>query len=180
MHPALLLLLLISSIPIQAAEPRVQTRSMIISQTGIVATEQPLASQAAAQILAEGGNAADAAIAANAMMGLVAPMMCGIGGDMFCIVYDAKTQTLYGLNASGWSPHGLTREFLQGQGFITMPTNGIHSVTVPGCVEGWAKLSKRFGKKKLSQLLQPAIEMAERGFPVTELTASYWRPIARA
>jgi gamma-glutamyltranspeptidase / glutathione hydrolase len=166
---------LILSVPIQAAEPRVQTRSMIISQTGIVATEQPLASQAAAQILADGGNAVDAAIAANAMMGLVGPMMCGIGGDMFCIVYDAKTQKLYGLNASGWSPQGLTREFLEGQGITKMPTNGIHSVTVPGCVEGWAKLSKRFGKKKLSQVLQPAIEMAERGFPVTELTASYWK-----
>src|SRR2546423_15280430 len=85
----------------EAAEQRVQTRSMVISQTGIVATEQPLASQAAAQILADGGNAADAAIAANAMMGLVSPMMCGIGGDMFCLVYDAKTQKLYGLNASG-------------------------------------------------------------------------------
>jgi gamma-glutamyltranspeptidase/glutathione hydrolase len=79
------------------------------------------------------------------------------------------------LNASGWSPQGLTREFLEGQGFTKMPTNGIHSVTVPGCVDGWAKLSKRFGKKKLSQLLQPAIEMAERGFPVTELDASYWK-----
>jgi gamma-glutamyltranspeptidase/glutathione hydrolase len=96
MHPAVLLFVLILSVRIQAAEPRVQTRSMIVSQTGIVATEQPLASQAAAQILAEGGNAMDAAIAANAMMGLVAPMMCGIGGDMFCIVYEAKSQKLYG------------------------------------------------------------------------------------
>jgi gamma-glutamyltranspeptidase/glutathione hydrolase len=160
---------------IEAAEQRVQTRSMVISQTGIVATEQPLASQAAAQILAEGGSAADAAIAANAMMGLVSPMMCGIGGDMFCMVYDAKTQKMYGLNASGWAPKGLTIEFLQSKGFAKMPTNGIHSVTVPGCVEGWEKLSKRFGKKRLAELLEPAIEMAERGFPVTELDADYWK-----
>src|SRR4051812_4563473 len=133
MYPALFLLVLIFLVPIEAAEQRVQTRSMVLSQTGIVATEQPLASQAAVQILANGGNAMDAAIAANAMMGLVAPMMCGIGGDMFCIVYDAKTQRLYGLNASGWAPQALTHEFLEAQGFTKMPTNGIHSVTVPGC-----------------------------------------------
>ncbi len=175
MHPAALLLLLVISVRLQAADPRVQTRSMIVSQTGIVATEQPLASQAAAQILAKGGNAMDAAIAANAMMGLVSPMMCGIGGDMFCIVYDSKTQKLYGLNASGWSPRGLTREFLESQGFTKMATNGIQSVTVPGCVDGWAKLAKRFGKKRLSDLLEPAIRLAERGFPVTELDSIYWK-----
>lgn len=171
----LCLMTFLGAAELYAAEPRVHGRSMVISQTGIVATEQPLASQAAAQILAQGGTAADAAIAANAMMGLVSPMMCGIGGDMFCIVYDAKSGQYHGLNASGWSPSGLTTDFLRGQGFTKMPTNGIHSVTVPGCVAGWDELHKRFGKKKLSDLLRPAIDLAERGFPVTELDADYWK-----
>jgi gamma-glutamyltranspeptidase/glutathione hydrolase len=167
--------LLMCALLTEAAEQRVQTRSMVISQTGIVATEQPLASQAAAQVLAQGGNAVDAAVAANAMMGVVSPMMCGIGGDMFCIVYDAKTQKLYGLNASGWAPRNLTIDFLESNGFTRMPTNGIHSVTVPGCVDGWEKVVSRFGRKKLPELLEPAIQMAERGFPVTELVAGYWK-----
>ncbi len=168
------LLQLVAAFSCYAVEERVQSRSMVISQTGIVATEQPLASQAAAQILAEGGSAADAAVAANAMMGLVSPMMCGVGGDMFCLVYDAKTKKVYGLNASGWSPRGLTLELLRTKGFTNMPQGGIHSVTVPGCVSGWDKLVTRFGRKSLAELVRPAIEMAERGFPVTELDASYW------
>ncbi len=148
---------------------------MVISQDGIVATEQPLASQVAVQILADGGNAADAAIAANAMMGLVSPMMNGIGGDMFCIVYDAKTGKTYGLNASGWAPEKLTPEFLASKGYTRMPTNGIYTVTVPGAVEGWDKLNKRFGRKKLSELLKPAIHYAENGFPVTEIIGDYFK-----
>jgi gamma-glutamyltranspeptidase / glutathione hydrolase len=159
---------------IHAAEPRIQGRSMVIARTGIVATEHPLASQAAAQILADGGTAADAAVAANAVMGVVSPMMCGIGGDMFCLVYDAKTKTTYGLNASGWCPEGLTLEFLQKEGHTVMPTNGIHSVTVPGAVDGWEKLLKRFGKKRFSDVLKPAILHAEQGVPVAEIIASYW------
>jgi gamma-glutamyltranspeptidase/glutathione hydrolase len=156
------------------AQDRAQTRSMVITRRGIVATEQPLASQIGANILAEGGNAIDAAVAANAALGLMAPMANGIGGDLFAIVYDAKSDQLYGLNASGWSPAGLTPQFLEGQGVRTMPQSGIHSVTVPGAVDGWSKLLERFGKKKLADVLAPAIRYAEEGFPVSEIFSSYW------
>lgn len=156
-------------------EARVQGRSMVISRQGIVATEHPLASQIGASILAQGGNAVDAAIAANAAMGLVGPMANGIGGDMFAIVYEARSGRLYGLNASGWAPAGLNIEFIRGRGFTNdMPQSGIHSVTVPGCVDGWQKLLDRFGRKKLSSLLAPSIRLAEEGFPVTEIFSAYW------
>ncbi len=147
---------------------------MVVSAGGIVATEHPQASQAGATILAQGGNAIDAAIAANAIMGVVAPMMCGIGGDLFAIVYEARSGKVYGLNASGWAPKALSIEFLRSKGFETMPAKGIHSVTVPGAVEGWAKLHRRFGKMRLATVLAPAIHFAERGFPVSELDAEYW------
>lgn len=137
------------------AQDRSQARSMTVTRYGIVATEQPLASQAGAQILANGGNAIDAAVAANAVLGLTAPMMCGIGGDLFAIVYEAKSQQLYGLNASGWSPAGLTPEFLRTQGFTNMPQRGIHAVTVSGCVEGWQQLLDRFGRRKFSDSSSP-------------------------
>jgi gamma-glutamyltranspeptidase/glutathione hydrolase len=156
------------------AQDRTQARSMVISRGGIAASEHPLASQAGATILAQGGNAIDAAIAANAMMGVVAPMMCGIGGDLFAIVYEAKSGKMYGLNASGWAPQGLNVGFLRSKGFETMPSKGIHSVTVPGAVDGWVKLNRRFGRKKLAAALAPAIHFAEKGFPVTELDAEYW------
>ena len=153
------------------AEPadRTQGRSMVITRQGIVATEHPLASQIGATILAQGGNAVDAAVAANAAMGVVEPMANGIGGDLFVIVYEAKTGKLYGLNASGWAPAGLTPEFLRSKGISAMPQNGIHSVTVPGAVDGWDKLLKRFGRKKLPEVLAPAIRYAEEGFPVSEI-----------
>src|ERR1700719_3086633 len=106
-----------------AAEDRSQARSMVISQYGIVAAEQPIAARAGTAVLENGGNAIDAAVAANAAMGLVAPMMDGIGGDLFAIVYDAKTNKAYGLNASGWAPKGLTVEFLKGRGFQYMPSS---------------------------------------------------------
>jgi gamma-glutamyltranspeptidase/glutathione hydrolase len=147
---------------------------MVISRYGIVATENPLASQAGAAILAQGGNAVDAAVAANAVMGVVAPMMNGIGGDLFALVYEAKTGKLYGLNASGWSPAGLSAEYLLKKGLTEMPQSGIHSVTVPGAVDGWDKLLQRFGHKKFPEVLAPAIRLAEEGFPVTELTAGAW------
>lgn len=156
------------------AADRSQARSMVITRQGIVATEQPLASQIGATILAQGGNAVDAAVAANAAMGVVAPMANGMGGDLFVIVYEAKTGTLYGLNASGWAPAGLTPEFLRSKGVSAMPQSGIHSVTVPGVVDGWDKLLKRFGRKKLPEVLAPAIRYADEGFPVTEIFASYW------
>ena len=156
------------------AQDRNQGRSMVISHNGIVAAESPLAAQAGAQILERGGNAVDAAVAANVMMGLVAPMSNGIGGDLFAIVYDAKSGKLYGLNASGWAPAGLTIDFLKSQGFRDMPQQGIQSVTVPGAVDGWQKLLDRFGKKKLSEVLAPTIRTAGDGFPITEWISGLW------
>jgi len=155
-------------------QDRSQTRSMVISRYGIVAAESPLAAQAGARILERGGNAVDAAIATNAVMGVVSPMMNGMGGDLFAIVYDAKAKTLYGLNASGWAPKGLTIEFLHKQGLGEMPQSGVNSVTVPGAVEGWQKLADRFGRKKLSDDLEVAIELAKSGYPVTEWVSMSW------
>ncbi len=148
---------------------------MVISTHGIVASEHPLASQAGAQVLAEGGNAVDAAIAANAVMGVVAPMTSGLGGDLFAIVYEAKTGKLHGLNSSGWAPSGLTIEFLRGQGFTNMPPRGIYSVTIPGAVAGWDALQAKFGRLKLARLLAPAIRIAAEGYPVSEIVAGYWQ-----
>ena len=121
---------------------------MIISRFGVVAAESPLAAQAGVQMLERGGTAVDAAVAANAAMGVVAPMSNGIGGDLFAMIYDAKSGKLYGLNASGWTPAGLTVQTLKKQGLRDMPERGIFTVTVPGAVDGWQKLLDRFGKKK--------------------------------
>jgi len=158
------------------AQDRSQARSMVISRTGIVAAESPLAAQAGVRILEHGGNAVDAAIATNAAMGVVAPMMNGIGGDLFVIVYDVKANKLYGLNASGWAPKDLTIDFLHKKGLRDMPENGVHSITVPGTVDGWQKLAEKFGRKKLAEDLAPAIRIAQDGFPVPELTAAVWAP----
>jgi len=157
-----------------SAPDRGQARSMVISRNGIVAAESPLAAQAGVEMLERGGSAADAAVAANAMLGLVAPMSSGIGGDLFAIVYDGKTGKLYGLNASGWAPAGLSIEFLRSKGFRSMPERGIHSVTVPGAVDGWQRLLERFGRKKLAEVLAPAIRAADEGFPVTEMVGGIW------
>src|SRR5262249_47869323 len=143
-------------------------------QYGIVAAEQPIAARAGTAVLEKGGNAIDAAVAANAAMGLVAPMMDGIGGDLFAIVYDAKTNKVYGLNASGWAPKGLTPEFLRSKGLQWMPSSGIHSVTVPGAVAGWDALLSRFGSKTFADVLGPAIAYAKAGFPVTEIFGDDW------
>jgi gamma-glutamyltranspeptidase/glutathione hydrolase len=148
---------------------------MVISPYGIVATSQTLASQAGAQVLARGGSAIDAAIAANAALGVVEPMMNGIGGDLFVIYRDGKTGKLTGINSSGWAPKDLTIEFLKAHGFSSMPQDGIQSVTVPGCVEGWSKLHQRFGRLPWREVLQPAIYYAENGYPVTELIGETWR-----
>ena len=156
------------------AQDRSQTRSMVISQNGIVAAESPLAVQAGVRILESGGNAVDAAIATNAMMGVVSPMMNGIGGDLFAIVYDAKANKLYGLNASGWAPKALTIEALHKQGLREMPQAGVNTITVPGTVEGWQRLADKFGRKKLSEDLGAAIQTARNGYPVTEWVALYW------
>ncbi|MGB6897471.1 MAG: gamma-glutamyltransferase [Candidatus Acidiferrum sp.] len=155
-------------------QDRSQTRSMVISKGGIVASESSLASQAGARILERGGNAVDAAIATNAMMGVVEPMMNGIGGDLFAIVYDAKANKLYGMNASGWAPAGLTIEYLHKLGLREMPQAGVNSITVPGAVDGWQKLADKFGRKKLKEDLAAAIRTAQDGFPVPEWDAAYW------
>ncbi len=159
---------------------RSQARSMVVTRYGIVAAESPLAAQAGAQILAHGGNAVDAIVATNAVMGVVEPMMNGMGGDLFAIVYDAKTGRLYGLNASGWSPAGLTLAFLADHGMTKMPLFGIDSVTVPGAVDGWTQLLQRFGRLSLHDDLQPAIRTAREGFPVPEWDALYWAGAAPA
>src|SRR5215468_3930198 len=165
----------IAASPTQAlAQDRSQARSMIISQYGVVAAEQPIGTRAGVTILEQGGNAVDAAIAANAAMGLVAPMMNGIGGDLFAIVYEAKTNKVYGLNASGWAPKGLTPEFLHSRGQQWMPSSGIHSVTVPGAVAGWDALLSRFGKKSFADVLAPTIAYAKAGFPVSEIFGGDW------
>jgi gamma-glutamyltranspeptidase / glutathione hydrolase len=157
-----------------SAQDRGQGRSMVISQAGIVATESPLASQAGAAILERGGNAVDAAVAANAVMGVVSPMMNGIGGDLFAIVYDVRSGKYYGLNASGWAPAEQSVERLRQMGLRQMPAYGIETVTVPGAVDGWQRMLERFGKKKLSEALAPAIQVAEDGAPVTEWVALHF------
>jgi gamma-glutamyltranspeptidase/glutathione hydrolase len=155
------------------------TRSEIIAQHGMACTSQPLATQVALDILKAGGNAVDAAIAANAVLGLVEPVSNGIGGDLFAIVWDAKTQKLYGLNASGRSPYDLTYDYFKKHGITRIPAFGPLSVSVPGCVDGWSELHKKFGKLAFSDLLKPAINYAKEGFPVTEVIAYYWNSNSR-
>jgi len=149
-------------------------RSKIATKHGIVAASQPLAAAAGVQILERGGNAIDAAIAANAVISLVEPHNCGIGGDLFAMYYEAKSGKLYGLNAGGWSPAGLTPAFLESKGLDKVPATGIHSVIVPGAVAGWETLRTRFGTKPLSELLAAAIFHADDGFPVTDVIAAAW------
>jgi gamma-glutamyltranspeptidase/glutathione hydrolase len=144
-----------------------QTRALIYSQYGIVAASNYLASSVGAKILEQGGNAIDAAIAANAVTGLTQPYVNGIGGDLFAIYYEAKTGKLYGLNASGWSPKSLTIEWLKAKSVEKIDPIGVHTITVPGCVAGWVALRDRFGSMPLKQLLAPAIHYAENGFPLS-------------
>src|SRR5215468_7317699 len=155
-----------------AAALPVPGRSAVASKDGVAATSQPLASQAAVQILARGGSAVDAAIAANAVTGVTEPMMNGIGGDLFAIVYVAKEDKVYGLNASGWSARAFGPELLKDS--KEMPHRGPLSVTVPGAVGGWQALHDRFGKLPLATDLAPAIWYAANGFPVMEITAGLW------
>jgi gamma-glutamyltranspeptidase/glutathione hydrolase len=161
------------------AQDRPYGRSVVASQYGIVATSQVAASQAGARILEHGGSAIDAGIAANAVLNVMEPNSNGMGGDLFAIYWDAKTGKLYGLNASGWAPKALTIEHLRQKGTTTMPQEGIDSVTVPGVVDGWAKLHGRWGKLKWPELFQPAIYYADHGFPVSEITGDWWRGATR-
>ena len=151
-----------------------QGRSMTVSNYGIVAAPQFLAAQAGTEILRAGGNAIDAAIAANAVMGVVQPYVNGMGGDLFALVYEAKTGKLYGLNSSGWTPKALTIEYLREHHIDKLNPIGVHAITVPGCVAGWDALQKRFGTLPLKQLLGPAVYYSENGFPLAEKNARYW------
>jgi gamma-glutamyltranspeptidase/glutathione hydrolase len=161
------------------APDRHQSRSVVIAANGMVATSQPLAVQAGIDILKAGGNAVDAAIAVNAVLGVVEPMSCGIGGDLFAIVWDAKSKKLYGLNASGRSPYQLNREAFREKGLSEIPDAGPLSWSVPGCVDGWEELRRRFGTKEYAELLAPAIRYAREGFPVSEIIAESWRASER-
>ncbi len=151
-----------------------QGRSMVVTKLGIVSTPQFLASQAGAHILEQGGNAVDAAIAANAVMGVVQPYVNGIGGDLFAIYYDAKTGKLYGLNSSGWTPKALTIDYLASKGVTRINPIGVETIDVPGAVAGWDAMHKRFGTLPFSELLAPAIYYAQNGFPLAERNARYW------
>ena len=147
---------------------------MIVTRYGIVATSQFLASQAGAKVLEAGGNAVDAAIAANSVVGLTQPYVNGIGGDLFAIVYEAKTGKVYGLNSSGWTPKALTIDYLKAKGVTKIEQRGVHTITVPGCVAGWDALRRRFGTKQFPELLASAIFYAENGFPLPEIGARSW------
>jgi gamma-glutamyltranspeptidase/glutathione hydrolase len=163
-----------------SAQDRSHARSMVITPDGIVATSHVQASVAGAQILAKGGSAVDAAIAANAVLGVTEPMMNGMGGDLFAIYWDAKNGKLYGLNSSGWAPQALTLERLKAKGARTMPSLGIDAVTVPGAVAGWSALHSRFGKLAWKEDFQSAIYYAEHGYPVPELINGFWKEAAEA
>ncbi len=156
------------------------TRSEVIAQHGMACTSQPLATQVALDILKAGGNAIDAAIAANAVLGLVEPISNGIGGDLFAIVWDAKTSQLYGLNASGRSPQSLSLAYFKEKGYDRIPSYGPLPVSVPGCVDGWFELHGKFGTMDMEHILGPAIRYAREGFPVSEVIAYYWAGNARA
>ncbi len=149
------------------------TRSEVIAQNGMAATSQPLCTQVALDILKSGGNAIDAAIAANACLGLMEPTGNGIGGDLFAIVWDPQTEKLYGLNASGRSPKKLTVDYFRENKMTSIPSHGVLPISVPGCVDGWFELHQKFGSKEMTEILAPAIWYAENGFPVSELISYY-------
>jgi len=150
------------------------TRAEVIAKNGMVATSQPLATQVGLDILKKGGSAVDAAIAANAALGLMEPTGCGMGGDLFAIVWDAKTQQLYGLNASGRSPKSLTLAYFKEKGMTKIPAHGPLPVSVPGAVDGWFELHQKFGKLSMKENLAPAIQYAKEGFPLTQYIAALW------
>jgi gamma-glutamyltranspeptidase/glutathione hydrolase len=155
-------------------QPYQTGRSVVMAKNGMVATSQALATQIGLDVLRRGGSAVDAAIAADAALGLMEPMSCGIGGDLFAIVWDNKTKKLYGLNASGRSPYNATRDVFKTQGLKFIPEHGPLSWSVPGCVSGWDELHKKFGKLPFTDILGATIEYAHEGFPVTEVIAGSW------
>jgi gamma-glutamyltranspeptidase/glutathione hydrolase len=169
-----------TSAPHGGNPPLVSGRSVITTKYGIVAATQPMAAMSGIQILERGGNAIDAAIATNAVLGLMEPANNGIGGDLFAIIYEAKTGKLYGLNASGWAPKAETLELLAAKGITKMPPSSVWTATVPGAVAGWVAMKERFGTKSFSELLAPAIYYAENGVPINEVTAEDWRKFEKA
>ena len=150
-------------------------RSVVMAPHGMVASSHPLATQIGVDVLRQGGNAVDAAIAVNAALGLMEPMSCGVGGDLYAIVWDARTKKIYGINASGRSPYKATRAFFQEKGLDEIPATGPLSWSVPGCVDGWDELRRKFGSMTFEQTLGPSIRYAEDGFPVTEVIGGYWK-----
>ncbi|MDB2544104.1 gamma-glutamyltransferase [Woeseiaceae bacterium] len=150
------------------------SRSEVIASNGMAATSHPLATQVALDILKKGGTAIDAAIAANAVLGLVEPTGCGIGGDLFAIIWDAKKQELNGLNASGRSPGSLTLDYFKEKNITEIPYLGPLPITVPGAVDGWFEMHNRYGKLSMIEILEPAIAYAEQGFPVSEVVSWLW------
>lgn len=175
MRPFLTFCVMITLGSMSFPQSRTNARSMVISRYGIVASSQVQASQAGAEILARGGSVVDAAIATNAVLGVMEPDMNGMGGDLFAIYWEAKTGKLYGLNASGWAPQALTIEYLKAKDVTKMPASGIDSVTVPGAVAGWNALHGRFGRLPWKELFAPAVFYAEHGFAVQEFIGMDWR-----
>ena len=167
-------LMVLLSLSPASAQDRSTARSMVISKYGIVATSYVQASQAGAEVLRQGGSAVDAAIAANAVLGVEEPMMNGIGGDLFAIYWDAKSGKVYGLNSSGWAPQGLTIEHMKARDVQRMPLRSIDAVTVPGAVAGWNALHEKFGKLQWKELFRSAIFYADQGYAVPELVHEFW------
>lgn len=155
------------------------SRSEVLAKNGMVATSQPLAAEIGIEILKQGGTAVDAAIAVDAALGLMEPTGAGIGGDLFAIVWDAKSQKLYGINASGPSPKSLSLDYFRNEGITEIPATGPLPVNVPGAVDGWFELHKKFGKLSMKEILSPTIKYAEEGFPVSELIAYYFQSVKR-
>jgi gamma-glutamyltranspeptidase/glutathione hydrolase len=174
----ILIIVIMTSFSLNAADrvtgKSFATRSPVIATHGMAATSQPLATQVALDILKSGGNAIDAAIAANAMLGLVEPTGNGMGGDLFAIIWDAKTEKLYGLNGSGRSPKSLSRQWFVDNGYEKIPSHGPLPVSVPGTVDGWFMMHEKFGSKPMQDILQPTIDYAKNGAPITQLIAYYW------
>jgi gamma-glutamyltranspeptidase/glutathione hydrolase len=163
-----------------APAPFKSGRSVTIAPNGIVAASHPMAAQIGLDVMKKGGNAVDAAIATSAAMGLMEPMSCGIGGDLFAIVWDAKSKKLYGLNANGRAPLKATRQLFKDKGLKEIPERGPLSWSVPGCVDGWDQLRQKFGTLNFQELLAPSIAYAEDGVPVPEVIAGYWRASERS
>src|SRR5215472_13421368 len=151
------------------------TRSPVLARNGMVATSQPLASAAALRVLQDGGNAVDAAITAAAVLNVVEPNSTGIGGDMFALVYMQQDRKPVGLNGGGWAGSKASLDFFQKRDLAAVPLFGMHSVTVPGAVAGWYKLHQRYGKLPMSRILSPAIEYADRGYPVSDIISVQWQ-----